>query len=159
MNSDKLFTLKYWMDRKVLLIVFTEFLLLFIKHTTIFNIGILHLINFSIIYILLFNIPLYKINFTLTLIYNFFLLLINDLLTRLFGFDTYDDGTNYNITIWFIFSLIIGSFIMFIYCFIFNRKNILKNISFLIIGFICCSIIYYFINRSILIGNKYGVDW
>lgn len=156
---------KYKLDGNVLFIIFIEFFLIIIN-SIITKSGInfyvcelirLHpfIFNIIIFFILILNIPLYKINFRYTLIYNLFLLLFEDLLIRLFYNSTYDDGTNYTLTIMYLISLIIGSFIMFIYCFIFDIKNKFKNISFLTIGIIFSCLIYYFINGSILIGNKY----
>jgi len=52
MNSNKLLIWKYRLDRKVLLIILFEFLLLFIKHIDTIDLGFLYLINFVIIYIL-----------------------------------------------------------------------------------------------------------
>jgi hypothetical protein len=165
MNSNGLLIGKHKLDRKVLFLIFMEFFLIIINSIVTKN-GInfyvcelfrLHpfLFNIVVFFILLLNIPLYKINFQLSLVYNLFLLLLDDLLIRLFYNSTYDDGTSYTLTVMYLLSLIIGSFIMFIYCFIFNKKEKFKNVTFLTIGIICSCLIYYFINSSILIGNKY----
>jgi hypothetical protein len=156
---------KYKLDGKVLFLIFFEFFLILIN-SAITKSGInfyvcellsLHpfLFNIVVFFILILNIPLYKINFRYTLIYNLFLLLFDDLLIRLFYNSTYDDGTNYTLTVMYLLSLIISSFIMYIYCFIFDTINKFKNISFLTIGIIFSCLIYYFISSSILISNKY----
>ena len=163
MNSNELLIGKYKLEKKVLFLIFIEVFLIVINNISkikidFFLFDLLRFYPFLVIfYILLLNIPLYKSNFQYTLIYNFFLLLFNDLLVRLFYYNKdCDDCTNYTLTMIFLLTLIIGSFIMFIYSFMFNKKNILKNIAILAIGIICSCVIYYFINSSILLGNKVG---
>ena len=67
------------------------------------------------IVIAIINFPLYKTSFSKTVIYNFGLLLVNDILVRLFAGGIDDDEGKAWISIMFILSFLISTIVMFVY--------------------------------------------
>jgi hypothetical protein len=153
---------KYNINKKIFFIIISELLLIILDY--IFNISIFlsFYINFIFIsfnlylitvLIIIFNIPLYKINFKKTVIYNYFLLLSNDLLHRLLYFGTYDDGTDGMYSMSFVISIFISLIFMIIYNFIFKKDYRIKSLFIIFIGFVLSCIIYYFVNSNLLNGR------
>jgi hypothetical protein len=67
------------------------------------------------IVIAIINFPLYKTSFSKTVIYNYGLLLFNDILVRLFAGGIDDDEGKAWISIMFILSFLISTIVMFVY--------------------------------------------
>ncbi len=75
------------------------------------------------------NSHLYKSNFILTIVYNFGLLLLNDLLIRLYAGGTHDQVGKALISLFFIVAFVLALITMAIYCFIsFDEKSRTKKI-------------------------------
>jgi len=98
------------------------------------------------------NLPLYKINYYFTVVYNFILLLINDLFIRLYAGGNHDnEGMGW---CWLMFSVgfIIATLIMIIY-WATNFKNMSTekkpSLSIIIIGAILTAVFYNFVNANI----------
>ena len=89
----------------------------------------------------LINFSLYKANFYLTVLYGFGLLLLNDILIRLFAGGTHDDAGNAWIVLYFIIAFSICVLAMIAYAFKINESettnkqslNIVPKITFVII--------------------------
>lgn len=101
------------------------------------------------------NFQLYKINFILTVIYNFGLLVFNDLFIRFYAGGTHDQVGKFLISLFFAMAFTLALFIMTIYSFILNdnhtskTKNVLTNIFILLSSSILTGLIYYFIISDI----------
>jgi hypothetical protein len=99
------------------------------------------------------NLPLYKINFNYTVIYNYILLLINDLFIRLYAGGNHDSEGMAWCWLMFYVSFIIATLIIVIYCWSTNLKNMFpKNkpsLNLTIIGAILTAVFYNFVNAKI----------
>ncbi|MES2618953.1 MAG: hypothetical protein V4613_13835 [Bacteroidota bacterium] len=98
------------------------------------------------------NFGLYKSNFTLTVIYNFGLLLFNDLFIRLYAGGTHDQEGKGWIFLFFAIAFILAVVTMIIYSFgplknqskISRPKHILANILTVVIFSTLTALLYYF---------------
>ncbi|MFA7445686.1 MAG: hypothetical protein WCY89_07030 [Flavobacteriaceae bacterium] len=93
------------------------------------------------------HLPLYKVSFKLTSAYNFFLLLINDLLIRNYAGGEHDSAGKGWCLLMFVFTLFIASVVMIVY---FKKElSIKSNMLVMIVGVLITSIIYWFYNLHI----------
>lgn len=98
------------------------------------------------------NLPLYKINYNYTVVYNFILLLINDLFIRLYAGGNHDSQGMGWCWLMFHIGFIIATLIMIIY-WATNFKNMpaekKPSLSLIIIGAILTAVFYNFVNAKI----------
>jgi hypothetical protein len=103
------------------------------------------------------NRPLYKSDFYLTVIYNFGLLLFNDLLIRSYAGGTHDQEGKGWIAMFFMITYILACIIMIIYSFIIvpaqiqrtKAKSLWVNISIVLIASVLTGLIYYYLMGNI----------
>ena len=95
------------------------------------------------------NKPLYLLNFKLTTVYNFILLLLNDLTIRIYAGGTHDSqGKAWCFLMYFI-GLIIAIIIMLVYSSETEKEYKINNIITIIIGLITSILIYLNFNSPI----------
>ncbi len=98
------------------------------------------------------NLKLYKINFRLTAIYNFILLIVNDLLIRYYAGGNHDSVGMAICTVMFCLGFIISVIIMTTYSLTNFKESKLEKISnfnVVIIGTFITAMFYYFVNITI----------
>lgn len=98
------------------------------------------------------NLPFYKINYNYTVVYNFILLLINDLFIRLYAGGNHDSQGMGWCWLMFHIGFIISTLIMIIYWATNFRNMSAENkpsLSLTIIGAILTGVIYNFVNAKI----------
>lgn len=98
------------------------------------------------------NLPLYKINYNYTVVYNLILLLINDLFIRLYAGGNHDSQGMGWCWLMFHIGFIISTLIMIIYWATNFRNMSAENkpsLSLTIIGAILTGVIYNFVNAKI----------
>jgi hypothetical protein len=98
------------------------------------------------------NLRLYKFNFKITIIYNFILLVINDLLIRLYAGGTHDSQGMALCWVMFHLGFIIATIIMIAYSLTFNKENKFgkfSNFNIVVIGTILTAVFYNYVNAKI----------
>ena len=98
------------------------------------------------------NLKLYKFNFKITIIYNFILLVINDLLIRLYAGGTHDSQGMAWCWIMFHLGFIIATIIMIAYSLTITKENKFEkfsNFNIVVIGTILTAVFYNFVNSKI----------
>jgi hypothetical protein len=102
--------------------------------------------SFIIIFV---NKPLFQANFKLTIVYNFIILLLNDIFIRLYAGGTHDNqGKGWCMLMYFL-GLFITTVIMFAYISQYGKQDKFKNILIIIAGLIISVIIYWNFNAPI----------
>ncbi|HEU0137293.1 MAG TPA: hypothetical protein VFQ50_08385 [Flavobacterium sp.] len=94
------------------------------------------------------NYPLYKQNFSLTVIYNFLLLLMNDLLIRWYAGGNHDSAGMGWCWLMFHVGLVIAVTIMIVFSFE-NKSKKFVNSSIVVIGAVISAVFYNFVNSTI----------
>lgn len=96
------------------------------------------------------NLPLYQKNFKLAVIYNFFILLLNDLLIRKYAGGSHDSAGMAWCLLMFGLTIIFSLLIMIIYSFVLiKEKSGISRMFFVIGGFLTTTIIYWFYNANV----------